>query len=204
MFESLSLPIELNKEIEKSAEILEVPSDIQLVSTGQKMNFIPFVKSGIVRVYIENNDVDKEQLLYYLGSGKTCLMSIVASYGNKHSLVSAKTEESCEIVKIPNKNIRDWQKKYPKWNDFILDLFVNQYQSLLDTIDELSFKKIDERLLSYLNKNKNGKGLVDIKKSHLNIANDLATSREVITRTLKKLVAEKKINKLGISTYSII
>ena len=204
MFESLSLPIELNKEIEKSAEILEVPSDIQLVSTGQKMNFIPFVKSGIVRVYIENNDVDKEQLLYYLGSGKTCLMSIVASYGNKRSLVSAKTEESCEIVKIPNKNIRDWQKKYPKWNDFILDLFVNQYQSLLDTIDELSFKKIDERLLSYLNKNKNGKGLVDIKKSHLNIANDLATSREVITRTLKKLVAEKKINKLGISTYSII
>ena len=204
MFESLSLPIELNKEIEKSAEILKVPSDIQLVSTGQKMNFIPFVKSGIVRVYIENNDVDKEQLLYYLGSGKTCLMSIVASYGNKHSLVSAKTEESCEIVKIPNKNIRDWQKKYPKWNDFILDLFVNQYQSLLDTIDELSFKKIDERLLSYLNKNKNGKGLVDIKKSHLNIANDLATSREVITRTLKKLVAEKKINKLGISTYSII
>jgi len=204
MFESLSLPIELNEEIEKSAEILEVPSDIQLVSTGQKMNFIPFVKSGIVRVYIENNDVDKEQLLYYLGSGKTCLMSIVASYGNKHSLVSAKTEESCEIVKIPNKNIRDWQKKYPKWNDFILDLFVNQYQSLLDTIDELSFKKIDERLLSYLNKNKNGKGLVDIKKSHLNIANDLATSREVITRTLKKLVAEKKINKLGISTYSII
>lgn len=204
MFESLSLPIELNEEIEKSAEILEVPSDIQLVSTGQKMNFIPFVKSGIVRVYIENNDVDKEQLLYYLGSGKTCLMSIVASYGNKRSLVSAKTEESCEIVKIPNKNIRDWQKKYPKWNDFILDLFVNQYQSLLDTIDELSFKKIDERLLSYLNKNKNGKGLVDIKKSHLNIANDLATSREVITRTLKKLVAEKKINKLGISTYSII
>ena len=204
MFESLSLPVELNEEIEKSAEILEVPSDIQLVSTGQKMNFIPFVKSGIVRVYIENNDVDKEQLLYYLGSGKTCLMSIVASYGNKHSLVSAKTEESCEILKIPNKNIRDWQKKYPKWNDFILDLFVNQYQSLLDTIDELSFKKIDERLLSYLNKNKNGKGLVDIKKSHLNIANDLATSREVITRTLKKLVAEKKINKLGISTYSII
>lgn len=204
MFESLSLPIELNEEIEKSAEILEVPSDIQLVSTGQKMNFIPFVKSGIVRVYIENNDVDKEQLLYYLGSGKTCLMSIVASYGNKRSLVSAKTEESCEILKIPNKNIRDWQKKYPKWNDFILDLFVNQYQSLLDTIDELSFKKIDERLLSYLNKNKNGKGLVDIKKSHLNIANDLATSREVITRTLKKLVAEKKINKLGISTYSII
>lgn len=204
MFESLSLPVELNEEIEKSAEILEVPSDIQLVSTGQKMNFIPFVKSGIVRVYIENNDVDKEQLLYYLGSGKTCLMSIVASYGNKRSLVSAKTEESCEILKIPNKNIRDWQKKYPKWNDFILDLFVNQYQSLLDTIDELSFKKIDERLLSYLNKNKNGKGLVDIKKSHLNIANDLATSREVITRTLKKLVAEKKINKLGISTYSII
>ena len=122
MFESLSLPKELIEEIEKSAEVMEVPADIQLVSTGQKMNFIPFVKSGMVRVYIENNDVDKEQLLYYLGSGKTCLMSIIASYGNKQSRVSARTEVACEIVKIPNKNIRDWQKKYPKWNDFILDL----------------------------------------------------------------------------------
>ena len=204
MFESLSLPKELIEEIEKSAEVMEVPADIQLVSTGQKMNFIPFVKSGMVRVYIENNDVDKEQLLYYLGSGKTCLMSIIASYGNKRSSVSARTEVACEIVKIPNKNIRDWQKKYPKWNDFILDLFVSQYQSLLNTVDELSFKKIDERLFSYLDKNKNGQGLVDIKKSHLDMAKDLATSREVITRTLKKLVVNKKINKLGSSTYSII
>ena len=158
----------------------------------------------MVRVYIENNDVDKEQLLYYLGSGKTCLMSIIASYGNKQSRVSARSEVDSEIVKIPNNNIRDWQKKYPKWNDFILDLFVSQYQSLLNTVDELSFKKIDERLFSYLDKNKNGEGLVDIKKSHLDMAKDLATSREVITRTLKKLVVDKKINKLGSSTYSII
>ena len=140
MFESLSLPKELIEEIEKSAKVMEVPADTQLVSTGQKMNFIPFVKSGMVRVYIENNDVDKEQLLYYLGSGKTCLMSIIASYGNKQSRVSAQSEVDSEIVKIPNKNIRDWQKKYPKWNDFILDLFVSQYQSLLNTVDELSFK----------------------------------------------------------------
>ena len=131
-------------------------------------------------------------------------MSIIASYGNKRSRVSARTEVACEIVKIPNKNIRDWQKKYPKWNDFILDLFVSQYQSLLNTVDELSFKKIDERLFSYLDKNKNGQGLVDIKKSHLDMAKDLATSREVITRTLKKLVVDKKIIKLGSSTYSII
>ena len=110
MFESLSLPKELIEEIEKSAEVMEVPADIQLVSTGQKMNFIPFVKSGMVRVYIENNDVDKEQLLYYLGSGKTCLMSIIASYGNKRSRVSARTEVACEIVKIP----RNQYTKYTK------------------------------------------------------------------------------------------
>ena len=117
---------------------------------------------------------------------------------------AAVTETDCEIIRIPNQNVREWQKKYKEWNDFILNLFINQYQSLLETIDELSFKKIDERLLTYLEKNKDKSHIVDLHKSHLNISKDLATSREVITRTLKKLVVDKKIKKIEANKYEIL
>jgi CRP/FNR family transcriptional regulator len=129
---------------------------------------------------------------------------MIASLSDKRSQVAAITETTCDIIQIPNKNFRDWQKKYSEWNDFIIQLFMGQYQSLLETVDELSFKKIDERLLNYLSKNKDADGVVDIKKSHLDIANDLATSREVITRALKKLIVDRKIKKIGTSAYTIL
>jgi CRP/FNR family transcriptional regulator len=198
MIENLHLPAELIGEIEKNVEIIKVPQNTIIVSKGDKMSFLPFVSKGSVRVYIENEDVDKEKLLYYLGEGQTCLMSMIASLSDKRSQVSAITETTCD------KNFRDWQKKYSEWNDFIIQLFMGQYQSLLETVDELSFKKIDERLLNYLSKNKDADGVVDIKKSHLDIANDLATSREVITRALKKLIVDRKIKKIGTSAYTIL
>ncbi|MGC6422122.1 MAG: Crp/Fnr family transcriptional regulator [Flavobacteriaceae bacterium] len=204
MIENLELPDALLQEINKNATVLPVPKNTTLVSIGDVMNFIPFVKSGVVRVYIDNIEIDKEQLLYYLGSGQTCLMSMIASFKDKKSKVAAVTETDCEIIRIPNQNVREWQKKYKEWNDFILNLFINQYQSLLETIDELSFKKIDERLLTYLEKNKDKSHIVDLHKSHLNISKDLATSREVITRTLKKLVVDKKIKKIEANKYEIL
>lgn len=204
MIENLELPDALLQEINKNATVLPVPKNTTLVSIGDVMNFIPFVKSGVVRVYIDNIEIDKEQLLYYLGSGQTCLMSMIASFKDKKSKVAAITETDCEIIRIPNQNVREWQKKYKEWNDFILNLFINQYQSLLETIDELSFKKIDERLLTYLEKNKDKSHIVDLHKSHLNISKDLATSREVITRTLKKLVVDKKIKKIEANKYEIL
>lgn len=204
MIENLELPDALLQEINKNATVLPVPKNTTLVSIGDVMNFIPFVKSGIVRVYIDNIEIDKEQLLYYLSSGQTCLMSMIASFKDKKSKVAAVTETDCEIIRIPNQNVREWQKKYKEWNDFILNLFINQYQSLLETIDELSFKKIDERLLTYLEKNKDKSHIVDLHKSHLNISKDLATSREVITRTLKKLVVDKKIKKIEANKYEIL
>ena len=82
-----------------------------------------------------------------------------------------------------------------EWNGLIIDLFVRRYQELLETIDALSFKKIDERLYDYLYKQIDEEGKVDIKKTHLDIVRDLSTSREVITRALKKLQLEGKITK---------
>jgi CRP/FNR family transcriptional regulator len=92
---------------------------------------------------------------------------------------------------------------YTEWNDLIIDLFVMRYQELLETIDALSFKKIDERLYDYLHKLTNDAGMVDVKKTHLDISRDLSTSREVITRALKKLQLEGKITRSSSNLFQI-
>ena len=203
MIDSISLPTKLSNEIESTADFLEVPANSKIVSTDQQMTFIPFVKKGCVRVFIENNDIDKEQLLYYVNGGETCLMSMIASFGDKKSKVSAITETECEIITVSNSKVREWQKVYTEWNDLIINLFVTRYQELLETIDALSFKKIDERLYDYLYKLANEEGIVDIKKTHLDIARDLSTSREVITRALKKLQLEEKITRSSSTVFQI-
>ena len=203
MIDSISLPSKLSNDIEDSSDFLEVSANSKIISMGQQMTFIPFVKKGCVRVFIENNDIDKEQLLYYVNEGQTCLMSMIASFGDKKSKVSAITETDCEIITVSNSKVREWQKEYTEWNDLIIDLFVMHYQELLETIDALSFKKIEERLYDYLHKLTNEAGMVDVKNTHLDISRDLSTSREVITRALKKLQLEGKITRCSSNLFKI-
>lgn len=204
MFEKLRLPEKLQEEINQISDTIEIPENSPIVSRGDFMNAIPFVKQGRVRVFIQNNDIDKEQLLYYVNDGETCLMSMIASFGDKKSLVDAISETPSSIVSVPNHKIRQWQQEYTEWNALVMDLFINRYQELLHTIDELSFKKIDERLLSYLKNSIDEKGTVDLNKSHKQIAYDLSTSREVITRSLKKLQIEGKISRINKSKFTIL
>ena len=187
MFESIGLPEALIKEINENSQKQKFPKNTNLISIGDQMVHIPFVLNGSIRVYTENEDTGKEVLLYYVEKGETCLMSMIASFKNKVSKVSASTEKDSEIVLISNEKVHEWQMKFSEWNDLIINLFVNRYDDLLQTIEEISFKKIDDRLKTYLNKHLNDSGEISISKTHKQIANDLGTSREVISRTLKKI-----------------
>lgn len=115
---------------------------------------------------------------------------MIASFRNKISLVFAVTDEDSEIIKAPNNKVRSWQKEHKEWNDLVFIIFLERYWDLLDTINDLSFKKVDERLFSYLKKESTSTGKL---KTHKQLANDLGTSREMISRTLKKLQQESKI-----------
>lgn len=193
MLENILLPSSLEAEIKQSSTTIEVPQNVKIVSKGDLMDYVPFVKKGCVRVFIEDTESKKEQLLYYVGNGETCLMSMIASFRNKISLVSAVTDEDSEIIKVPNDNFRSWQKEHKEWNDLVFTIFLERYWDLLDTINDLSFKKVDERLFSYLKKESTSTGKLKMLKTHKQLANDLGTSREVISRTLKKLQQESKI-----------
>ena len=193
MILSSSLPSTLMEEINASSTTVDIPKNVKIISVGDFMDFIPFVKKGNVRVFIEDEETKKEQLLYYVSDGETCLMSMIASFGDSISKVSAITDTECQILKVPNSKVRTWQTDYKEWNDLILNLFLKRYWDLLDTINALSFKRIDERLYSYLKKNSPSNGSIADSRTHREIANDLGTSREVISRSLKKLQLEGKI-----------
>ncbi len=190
MLENLHLPKALIQDINSNSKKIVVPSGTQIISIGDRLDYIPFVLNGTIRVFIENEDTGKEVLLYYVENGGTCLMSMIASFGDKISKVSATTEINTEVATVSNEKIREWQIQYPEWNNLILDLFVNRYNDMINTIEELSFKKIEDRLKIYLKKYLNKSGKIVVSKTHLQISKDLGTSREVISRALKKIESE--------------
>ena len=190
------LPAGLKKEIQIASKMIDVPAGQIIVNSGDKMDYVPFVMNGSVRVFVENEDVSKELLLYYVESGQTCMMSMIAGFTNKISKVSAETELDSSLMLVPADKIRKWQIEYEEWNNLILELFLDRYDNLISTIEELSFKKVEDRLIKYLNNYKDQNGYIQIDKTLKEIARDIASSREVVSRTLKKLQNDNKI-KLG-------
>jgi CRP/FNR family transcriptional regulator len=190
------LPDVLKKEIQRVSKVIDVPAGQIIVNSGDKMDYVPFVLDGSVRVYVENEDVSKELLLYYVDSGQTCMMSMIAGFSNKISKVSAETESDSSLMLVPADRIRKWQIEFEEWNNLILELFLDRYDNLISTIEELSFKKVEDRLIKYLNNYKDQNGYIKVDKTLKEIARDIASSREVVSRTIKKLQNDNKI-KLG-------
>jgi len=189
---NLPLEEELKLEMQEKCQVVEVEKNQLLAEKGKYMKVIPLVLDGSIRVYRQDYDLDREILLYYIDAGETCMMSLVASFADMISQVHARTERKSKLLLIPTTKVREWQIQFPKWNSFIIQTFLNRYTELLNAFNEVSFKKIDDRLLSYLrnynNRNGDGKGIVFI--THQELANELGTARVVISRLLKNMENE--------------
>ncbi len=168
-----------------------VAADTALLKTGNYVQAVPLVIKGLIRV--SRIEKDKELLLYYIHPGEMCIMSFSACCSNSASLIEAVTLEETKLLLIPSAKIREWIAKYPSFNYFVYEMFNKRYLDLIDTIDQLIFNRLDERLFNYLKEKTllSGNNVVNI--THQQIATDMATAREVISRLLKKLEREKKI-----------
>jgi CRP/FNR family transcriptional regulator len=182
---------ELLQFITKEAVEMKIPADTTLLKTGNYVQSVPLVVNGLIRV--SRNEEDKELLLYYIHPGEMCIMSFSACCSNSASLIEAITLEETKILLIPSVKLREWITKYPSFNFFVYEMFNKRYLDLIDTINQLIFNHLDERLLNYLKE----KSLLSRNKSlsitHQQIATDMGTAREVISRLLKKLERENKI-----------
>ncbi len=191
--------VELIQEINEVGIIKSIEAGGELIRPGQYMKAIPLLLDGVIKVMREDED-GFELMLYFLEKGETCAMTLSCCTGSAISEIKAVAETDSDLLMIPIEKMEEWLGKYKSWRNFIFNSYHERLMEVLETIDNIAFKRMDERLLDYL-RNKS-KHYVDseIKITHQDIAYDLHTSRVVISRLLKQL---EKINKIKLSRNSI-
>lgn len=159
-----------------------------IIDIDQKINGIPLVLKGLLKVYKED-DNDNEILLYYLSPGEICSMGIKCCLTDGKSHTRVYSEEESEVLFISKPMVEELQSN-PEWNTFIVQALANRIEELLQVADDLAFKKLDQRVLNYLEKKAKLNSTDTVKLTHKQISEDLNSSREVISRVLKKLEQE--------------
>ena len=183
---------ELIQEIETIGSLRKVKAGEYIVDSSQNEKVIPFVLDGLLKVYKNRPDGSKV-LLYYLERGETCSQSIACCLEKRSESIQVIAEEDSNIWMIPNNNLDQWVAKYPSFRRFVFSSYQNRFDELMETIDSLVFTNMEDRLFKYLLDTKQAIGSFEINKTHQQIADELSTSRVVISRLLKKLEHDEKI-----------
>ena len=189
-FPELAKMPELKEELISTSKIMTFEAGTIILKQGGYIKVIPLLISGLAKVFKEEAENGNEVLLYYIKPGESCPMSMLTLLRNDTSKVKAVIEKDAEILVIPSDKVLKIAKKFPKWNEFIFEVFNQKYEELLNVVEILTFSNKDKRLHEYLKKEARLKENLILKTTHQKIAYDLGSSREVISRLLKKLENE--------------
>lgn len=181
----------LVSEILEISSIHEIKSGTEILKEGQYVKSIPIVLSGLLKVFTRHED--KELLLYYIQPSESCIMSFSSSLSNDKSSIYAKTSEDSVLLLIPAEKVNELTQKFPEFNNLFHQQYKVRYNDLLETINQLVFTNLDQRLYKFLKDTSRIKNENPLKISHRQIANELGTAREVVSRVMKKLEKENKI-----------
>ncbi len=182
---------DLLEEIYRLGVWKDVPANSFLMDIGQIITHIPLILSGSIKIMTEDDD-GSELLLYYLEFGDTCAMTLNCCTKKKKSNISALTEEDTTMFMIPVEQMELWMVEYASWRNFVLESYNMRLQEMLEAIDNLAFNNMEERVMNYLNKRVVGSDK-KLGVTHAQIAQDLNSSRVVISRILKKLSIDGQI-----------
>ena len=183
----------LLQEINNVGVFREVPENFSLIEVGQYIKSMPLLVNGVIKILREDTDGD-ELLLYFLEKGDTCAMTLSCCLGNSKSEIKAIAETDAKLIMIPIQKMEEWTSQYKTWRNFVFNSYHNRLMEMLDTIDNIAFLKMDERLLRYLKGKVKVTNDREIHSTHQQIAYDLHTSRVVISRLLKTLENQKIID----------
>ena len=176
---------ELYEEMEHHGDIREIPAGTAMLRKGQQIRSTMLILKGIVKLYQED-DEGNEFFMYDIEPGEACAVSMVCTYRQENSQVMAKTLTDVTLLSILLEYMDEWLGKYKSWHYFVIRTWRARYEELLNTINEIAFKNMDERLEFYI-KGQVKKMGPHIKLTHQEIASDLNSSREVISRLMKKM-----------------
>lgn len=177
---------ELIEKLQKNSIKKEYEAGSIILNENASIRSIPIVTKGTLKV-IRTEEDGKEILLYYIKSGESCIMSFLGGMHNETSKVKAEVEEDAEILFLPMDKVSLFIKEYPQWLDYIFRLYHKRFEELLEIVNAIAFKKVDERLLTLLQKKKELTGNDNLSITHEQLANELGTARVVVSRLLKQL-----------------
>ena len=182
----------LLEEIEEKSMLMEVKSGDVMLNIGQTIRAVPLLVAGAVKVSRVNDD-GQELLLYYVKEGESCAMTFNCCMLAQSSVIRGTAEEDSVLVCIPVALMEEWMVKYTTWKKYVMTTILGRFTEMIKSIDEVAFKKMDERLISYLKEKSRITGSSVINLTHQQVGDDLGTNRVVISRLLKKLENDKKL-----------
>jgi CRP/FNR family transcriptional regulator, anaerobic regulatory protein len=193
----------LIEEIEKFAELREIRAGDMLMKTGQYFRSTMLVISGLVKVFREDEE-GNEYFMYYLEPGQACALSMICATRQETSQLMGKAMVDSRILSIPLEYMDSWMTKYKTWYYFVLESYRSRFEEMLLTIDHIAFRNMDERLLFYLKRQQKTLKSDIITINNTEVAQELNSSREVISRLMKKLADRGNIRLLKNQQVEII
>lgn len=182
-FKSNSKILEKLREIGHSKKFVQ---DEVILQECSYIKAIPIVTNGSIKV-LRSDEEGREILLYYITPGESCIMSFLGGMHGDKSQVSAIAEEDTEVLFVPLDKISELIKEYPEWLDYIFKLYHKRFEELLNVVNEVAFKKMDERLLHFIQNKCKVMETNVLVITHEQLANELGTARVVVSRLLKEM-----------------
>lgn len=195
---------ELVELLEKNAIERNFHAGEVIMRTGQYIKSTVLVLSGRIKIY-RQNDEGSEFLIYYLGPGEACAVSLICALQSQTSEITAKAVEDTEVLMLPVQLMDEMMGKFKSWSHFVIQSYRNRFDEMLTVIDNIAFRNMDERLEFYLKRCKTNSGKTVLNLTHQEIADDLNSSREVISRLLKKMeqIGRIKLNRNSIELINL-
>ncbi|MFN8670988.1 MAG: Crp/Fnr family transcriptional regulator [Candidatus Sericytochromatia bacterium] len=194
-FDSLTFVLKNKKlvdEIRKCAIFKSFLDETEIIRVGDTINFVPIVIDGTIKIFRED-EFGKEILLYYIKPFESCVVSLSTKTEKTISTIKALALSNTSLILIPIQHSLNFYNKYPEWNNFILNLHQKRFSSLLGIIDQVTFNNIEDRIIDFFKRESEATKTKELFLTHQDIATELCTAREVISRTLKKIEKENKI-----------
>lgn len=182
----------LLEEITRVGTLREVPADFELMDIGEPIKGVPLMLSGAIKISREDINGD-ELLLYYLEEGDSCTMTMAWEMGQQKSQIRAVTELPSQLIMVPLSAVEDWSSRFPSWRKFIFQSYHKRMEELLATVDSIAFDQLEKRLWAYLVEKKRVTKVSTLSITHQTIAQEMHSSRVVISRLLKRLEVDQKI-----------
>lgn len=183
---------DLISEIQSIGELYSFQAGDEIIDYGQKLSKLPLLLTGAIRVLRENKE-GQELLLYFLERGDTCAFTLNCCIGNKMSEIRAEAETDAQLIMVPIEKLDEWICKYPEWREFVMQSYYDRVNELLEVVDNIAFQQLDTRVFQFLKDKAMVSGDTEISVTHQEIAGHLNSSRVVISRILKKLENQGKL-----------